>query len=611
VRGERSEPPPRGSVVRPLRATNQRRFSGRLRVTYLVVVALVLALGVRLAFIQIASGAYYAKASVQQVSTTVTIPSLRGAIYDRNGNVLAISAPTSLVVADDFQVTDATVLAAALSPYLSIKVSVLAKELARRSGYVVLDPDLSVATGHTLAAQEFPGIAVLSSSVRTTPNGTLAQSLLGGINASGVGSAGLEYQYQSILAGQTGTEQLLESSGINLPGTRVTVLKKAVPGLGLELTIDAPLQYVAEQDLARQLKDTGALSGVALVMDVKSGQILADASLVNTATSAGALGPIPSWGVSTGVAGIDQTVNNLAFSSVYEPGSVFKIVPFSAALDAGIITPTSKFTVPYSVVVDGRTFHDADFHATETLSATNIIAQSSNIGTIEISRHVGEARLLAQVERLGFGQVTDLNYPGETPGLLINANNWNGSDLGALPIGQVDAVPPIQVLDGYNAIANGGVFVEPQLERGFVSSSGALTPTATTPSHRALSAPVAAELTKMLEQVVLAGTGVEAEIPGYQIAGKTGTSQIPTPGQQSYLAGDYDASFVGFAPANHPVLSMLVMIQRPESTIYGGSIAAPVFQEVMSYALHHYGVPATGPTKVIKRSAASIDSDVT
>ena len=366
-----------------------------------------------------------------------------------------------------------------------------------------------------------------------------------------------------------------------------------------------------EQALGEQLRATGGLSGTAIVMDVKSGEILASASLVNTKVRAGALGPIPSWAKSIGVAGIEQTINNLAVSQVYEPGSVFKIVPFSAALDAGTISEGSHFSIPYSTTVGGRVFHDAERHGLLNLSATQILAQSSNIGTYEISKQVGEAGLLAQVERLGFGQVTALNYPGESAGLLVDAAHWYPSDLAALPIGQVDAVTPLQVLDAYNSIANDGIFVEPKLVRGYVSANGTLHATVKSSSHRALSSLVAETLNRMLQQVVLQGTGTLAVIPGYRVAGKTGTSQIPTPDHRSYIAGAYNASFVGFAPANNPVLSMIVIVQRPQTVIFGGSVAAPVFQRVMSYALHHYGIAASSSTVKITKNGTSISSDVT
>ena len=251
-------------------------------------------------------------------------------------------------------------------------------------------------------------------------------------------------------------------------------------------------------------------------------------------------------------------------------------------------------------------------HPLEHLTATQILAQSSNIGTYEIGKLVGENGILAQVERLGFGATTSANIPGETSGLLVNTSNWYTSDQVALPIGQVDAVPAIQVLDAYNTIANGGVFVEPQLVRGVVIGNGTVKATPTTPSRQALTPSVARTMNTMLQQVVLDGTGTNAIIPGYSVAGKTGTASIPYPGRDALLSGAYNASFVGFAPANAPVLSMIVVIERPTSTIFGGSVSAPVFQQVMSYALRHYGIPSNGTiVKPLKGAGVSIGSDLT
>lgn len=578
-------------------STPQRRAPGQRRIRLLrALLALgFCALGVRLVFLQIVDHAHYAKLSVDQVRVNLITTALRGGIYDRHGQILAVSRPTSLVIADDFQITDPAKEAAAMSPLIKVPVTKLVALLSRKSGYVVLNSQLDLTDGRKVASMYFPGIVVQDSSVRTYPDGTLATSLLGGTNASGAGSAGLEYGYNATLAGQTGiTRAFVSSSGVGLPASQSTVIRKAKPGVGLELTLDAPLQYVTERTLARDLKTYNALTGVALVMDVKTGEILADASLVNTKTKAGVLGPIPAWGKSVGVPGVEQTINDLSYTQAFEPGSMFKIVTFSAAMQEGVIKPTSVFTVPNSVIVGGRYFHDAENHGLLHLTATQILAQSSNIGTYEVGLRVGEAGLLAQVERLGFGQVTSVGYPGETAGLLVNASNWYTSDEVALPIGQVDAVPPIEILDAYNAIANDGVFVEPKIVRGFVYPNGTVKATPASATREVVTPAVDQALIKMFEQVVLVGTGVDAMIPGYQVAGKTGTANIPYPGKDLLLPGAFYASFVGFAPANNPVLSMLVVVERPTTNIYGGSVAAPVFQQVMSYALHHYGIPSGG-----------------
>ncbi len=585
----------------------------RLAAMRAVFAALFLVLAARLVAIQVLDHHHYAALSISQVREDLTTNALRAGIYDRYGQILAVSRPTSLVLADDFQIAHPATEAAALSPLVGVPVDKLTALLSERNGYVVVNGALNLAAGHRVASLQFPGIVVQSSSVRTYPNGPIATSVIGGTNASGAGSAGLEYEYQSMLAGKPGVSRAFVSSGgVSLPSTHTAVVSRAQPGVGLELTVDTSLQFVTERALARQLAAVDGVTGVALVMDVKTGEILADASLVNTRSNPGVLGATPAWGQSVGVRGVEQTINNLAFSQAYEPGSVFKVVTFSAALQAGLVAPSTVFAVPYSTNVGGRYFHDAEVHGLEHLTATQILAYSSNIGTYEVASRVGEAGLLAQVERLGFGQTTSVNFPGETSGLLVNAANWYASDRVALPIGQVDAIPPIQVLDAYNAIANGGVFVEPKLVRGYVGADGAVHKTPPSATRVALSPAVASTMVSMLEKVVLDGTGTNAIIPGYAVAGKTGTASMPYPGKDRLLSGAYSASFVGFAPANAPVLSMIVVIERPETTIFGGEAAAPVFQQVMSYALHHYGIPSTGTiVKPLTGGAASISSDVT
>ena len=330
-----------------------------------VFAALFLVLAARLVAIQVLDHRHYAALSVSQVREDLTTNALRAGIYDRYGQILAVSRPTSLVLADDFQITHPATEAAALSPLVGVPVGKLTALLSEHNGYVVVNEALNLTAGHRVASLQFPGIVVESSSVRTYPNGPIATSVIGGTNASGAGSAGLEYEYQSMLAGKPGVSRAFVSSGgVSLPSTHTSVVTRAQPGVGLELTVDTSLQFVTERALARQLAAVDGVTGVALVMDVKTGEILADASLVNTRSNPGVLGTTPAWGQSVGVRGVEQTINNLAFSQAYEPGSVFKVVTFSAALQAGDITPSSVFSVPNDVTVGGRYFHDAESHGT-------------------------------------------------------------------------------------------------------------------------------------------------------------------------------------------------------------------------------------------------------
>ncbi len=553
----------------------------------------------RLVDVQVLHAGAYEAAARGESSISVSLPSLRGGIYARDGSPLALSVATDDVVADDFQVAHPVNTALALSPILGIPATTLASQLHRPSGYVVLARQISQSMGQKISADAFPGISMIADSKRTVPNGNLAAPVVGFTNAAGHGAAGLEFGVNHLLAGTDGKETIMESpAGVALPQSPVTNQVATKPGSSIELTLDTQLQYESEQALASAIESSNAVSGTAVVMDVKTGQILSMANLV--ANHPGAIGAPSTTGTSAtgGVVpigpnnAVNEAPNNLAVTQLYEPGSVFKLVTFSAALQDGLINPNSDFTVPDQIKLDGSIFHDAEPHPTETLSATQILAQSSNIGTSEIAQGVGEQRLLSQVKALGFGQPTGLDFPGESPGLLATAAQWEPTDYVSLPIGQVDAVSALEVLDAYNAVANGGVFVAPKLVQATVSPAGTVTKTAPSATHEVFSPSVDTELTSMLEQVVNVGTGTSAAVPGYTVAGKTGTAQIPTQGHDSYVTGAYMASFVGFAPAVNPTLSMIVVLDRP-TPIFGGTVAAPVFSQIMSYALHRYDIPTT------------------
>jgi cell division protein FtsI (penicillin-binding protein 3) len=594
-------------------------------VRILLALALVL-LVARLVDVQVVHAGAYEAAARGESSISVSLPSLRGGIYARDGSPLALSVATEDVVADDFQVAHPVQTAEALSPLLNIPAATLAAKLHEPSGYVILARQLPQVIANKISSDAIPGITLIADAKRIVPNGNLASPLIGFTNAAGHGAAGIEYGDNSLLAGMNGKETIMESpSGVAIPQSPVTNQTPTTPGTGVELTIDSQLQYEAEQSLAKAIESSNALSGTAIVMDVKTGQILSMANLVENHPSANAA-PSASSTPATGANGVvpigphdavNEAPNNLAVTQLYEPGSVFKLVTFSAALQDGLINPNSVFTVPDQIMLDGSLFHDAETHPTEQLSATQILAQSSNIGTSEIAQGVGEQRLLAQVKELGFGQDTGLDFPGESQGLLATPAQWEPTDYVSLPIGQVDAVNALEVLDAYNTVANGGVFVGPKLVQGTVSPTGTLTPTAPSATHQVLSPSVNAELTNMLEQVVVSGTGTSATVPGYTVAGKTGTAQIPTAGHDSYIQGAYMATFVGFAPASNPTLSMIVVLDRP-TPIFGGTVSAPVFSQIMSYALHRYDIPTTpgaaagnGPGASTPPPATSQTQDIT
>lgn len=610
------------------------RRSRALRVVLLVVFVVLM---IRLVDVQEFSHRHYASLSTAELTQVVSVPALRGGIYDRNGQVLSESVIKQTVVADPFIIKDPAKEASELAPVLGVPAAQLRADMTEHSGFVYLARRVPAQVASKVSALTLPGINLIDESQRVQPDGQLALPVIGTVNSAGAGAGGLEYQYQSQLAGKAGTQQLLESpSGVALSSaTRTGTAARS--GTGLELTLDQSVQYVAEQALGAEIVASHATSGIAIVMDVKTGDILAEANLdathASSTTAANSTAPStttttapPSAAqaartlaaatsgagssaasftspVDTLPAGVVEAPSNSAVTQVYEPGSVFKLVTFSASLQDGIITPMTPFVVPGALPVGGYIFHDAEAHGTETLTASDILAQSSNIGTIEIASKLGETRLLGQIGHLGFGKPTGLNFPGESQGLVLGPAAWTGSSIGSTPIGQDDAVTAQQLVDAYNAVANGGVLVQPRLVRGFVNADGSVTPAPPSPTRRVIAPAIDSELTTMFEGVVTHGTGTSGAIAGYTVAGKTGTAQIPSPNHVGYTPGAFYGTFAGFAPAQAPVLSAVVVLEHP-TPIYGGAVAAPVFAKIMEYALHHYGIPtSTTATTATARGA--------
>jgi cell division protein FtsI (penicillin-binding protein 3) len=545
---------------------------------------LLLALTVRVVFLQ-GLGSFYTSFGSGETYQTTSLPALRGTIYDREGNVLAESVPRFDVVADDYLVnhplgsprpaTDA----AKLAPILHQLATVLEVELSRTgrgSGYVVIGRLVSRSVADAVSNDHLLGVTVIPDVQRFDPGGQLLTPILGLAGEQQPGSdlekglTGAEYVYDSLLSGRSGSEVIPETpNGNKLPGAASHVAG-AHQGASIVLTIDEPLQYVVTKDLAAQIKATHAASGDCIITDPRTGDILALVDLVNHHGK------------------IVQASSVAALMMVYQPGSVMKLVTIAGALQSDLITPETTLTVPYTVYRGGYPFQDAEFHPTERLSVAQILANSSNVGTIEIASMLGPQRLYHFLRLFGYGSYTGLGWPGAPTGLLANVDNWWGSSMGSIPIGTGEAVTPMQILDAYNAVANGGVFVEPRLVQAVVGPNGTEHAVPLSGRHRILDAYTASEIVPLLEGVVADGTGTAAHIPGYMVAGKTGTAQIP--GNGGYIPGAWMATFVGFLPAKNPQLSGIVVLNRP-TPIYGGLVSAPVFSEIMRYALRHFDVP--------------------
>ncbi len=577
---------------------SQRRGLGpRGRIRSLVLLILVtsafVAIGIKLVVIQGVNSDRYLAAGASEWEQAVTLPAERGSIVDRNGDELAMSIPQTTIYADPHQVSNASADATDLAPILSMPAGTVQKLLTENRGFVYLARTVSDATAAKVTALDLAGIYSLKEPKRFYPAGQLALPLLGMVGTDNKGLGGLEYQYNSILAGQPGESiTQIDPNGREVPGGR-QVYRAPVAGQDLVLSIDEPLQYQTEQALAQAIVAAKAKQGIALLMNSKTGEILADAELtmpgpgnkqppavpvkLNTAPTAPGAAP-----ASVPVEASSAT----AFTDVYEPGSVNKLITISAALQTGVIVPADVFSIPDSYPVAGTTFHDAENHVTEHWTVTDILANSSNIGTIQIAQHLGKTNLLKYVHAYGLGSSTDINFPGESAGLL--PTYWSGTSIADVPIGQGIAVTAIQMLAAYNTIANGGVYVPPKLVDATIDDKGRehLLPSAS--PHRVVSPKVASEMKTMLEEVVRVGTGTAANLNPYTVAGKTGTALVPSP-QGGYEGGHYVASFAGFVPAEDPQITGMVVID--DTPDYGAAASAPTFATIARDALHTFSIP--------------------
>ncbi|MGH9169282.1 MAG: peptidoglycan D,D-transpeptidase FtsI family protein [Acidimicrobiales bacterium] len=558
---------PKVTPIRKVRTPNHRR---RLQIVFGIAGCAGAALLARVVEVQGLNAANYAAYGKSELYHKATLPALRGTIYDRNGNVLAASVPRVDVVADDYLVPKTQDDESNLAKVLGIPVGKLHGLLDEKNGYLTLARQVPASEEAAVSSLNLPYVNFVADPERVEPDGDLFTPLLGQVGFDGTGLSGLEYDQQRLLAGTAGHEEVAAGpAGQDLPDGPQDVVA-AQQGQGLVTTLDEPLQFEATKALAAQIQSTHADSGTVVVLDSKTGGILAMVNLTK--------GPHGS---------VVPAEQNAAVTSVYQAGSVMKLATISGALQQGLISPTSVFTVPYTIYVGGWPFQDADYHATEQLPVSQILAQSSNVGTIEIAHLLGPQLLYHYLWDLGYGQKTDLEWPGESAGILPAENTWPAADMGTIPIGTGEAVTAMQVVDAYNAVANGGVYVPPRLVQATVSPSGTQHVLPMAKTHRVLDASTAADILPMLELVTSDGTATEAQVPGYTVAGKTGTAQIP--GNGGYIAGAWMATFVGFAPAQDPKLTAIVVLDHPDD-FFGGSASAPVFSTIMSYALRHFDI---------------------
>jgi cell division protein FtsI (penicillin-binding protein 3) len=454
----------------------------------------------------------------------------------------------------------------------------LAENLSADAGFTYVARRVDDAVAEAVEGLDLPGISFLEEPKRFTPSGDLGRSVLGEVGVDNDGLFGLERQYDDVLTGEPG-ELIIEKDpdGRTIPGGTLEK-QPAERGDDLVLTIDRSMQYETERALAAQITATGAKGGTAVVANPRTGEILA---LANFTTDQ-----------ETGE--IVVTGNNMGATAVYEPGSVNKVITVAAALEEGLVEPSTLITVPDSLQVSDHLYTDHDPHPTEDYSVTRILTESSNIGTIKLADMLGKDTFDSYLRRFGFGSKTALDFPNEAAGVLLAPEDYNGTSMGSIPIGQGIAVTAMQMLEAYNVLANDGVYVPPKLVMDTIDSAGARHPVDGGDARRVVSEETAEQMREMLVNVVAEGTGTRGGITGYSVAGKTGTARKPVPeGGYQDAAGNYHyvANFVGFVPAENPELSIIVVIDEPAGDIYGGTVAAPVFADLAQYGLRLFRIP--------------------
>lgn len=532
---------------------------------------LVLAAG-RTVYLGVLRGATLRKAASNEQVTDEAVIAPRGTITDRNGVDLAVSEPAQDISADPYLITDPLGAAQRLAPLLGQTQASVLRELSQRTGFVYLARALPARAAQAVLALKIAGVSGTPAMRRVYPRGTLAAQVLGEVGTEGTGLAGIEYSRNALLSGRSG-ERRVVSDALGQP-VSITETHQEVPGKSLSLTLDANIQQRVEDVLGAVAQDFDPKNATAIVMDPRTGAILALANWPQV--NANDPGAFPEEAMEDRAVGLD-----------YEPGSTFKVVAVSGALEAGLITPNTPFNVPDQIQVAEKTIHDDTEHPEETLTTGQILARSSNVGAITIAKLEGVETFNSWVHRYGFGSPTGVDLPGEEAGVTLAPEHYSGSSIGNLPIGQGELVTPMQMATAYAAIANGGILRAPHI----VGSIGGR-PQPEPAGHRVISTATAAELRQMLEGVLgPEGTASQVSIPGYQLAGKTGTASKIDPATGEYSQTAYVASFIGFAPASDPQLLCAVVVNEPQSgSIYGGAVAAPAFGQIMSFALPYLGI---------------------
>jgi len=572
----------------------QQLVQDRIRKIVAILIVVFLLFGLRLIDIQAIRAKGFVNRANNELSKSATLLAPRGSISDINGVELARSISAINIAVDQTVVNDPITAAKIVAPILGMSYGQLLPEITGERRYVLIAKDITPAKWREVnsaiegyntevlkskdgISKRIGGFVPERSYIRDYPSGAITSSLIGIINDQGTGAAGIESSLNGLLSGVNGKYIYANGRGNIIPGSE-QVSVEAKSGTSIRLTIDRDVQWVAQNAISQAVASSKAKSGTVIVMDPKTGAILAQASAPTFDPNSNSI--------------TQEKLKNPAVQEVYEPGSTGKVITVAAAMQEGLVSPDTVFTIPYSMKVSDGVFHDHEKHPTQRLTTTGLLAVSSNTGSIQIGQKLGKDNLYDYLRKFGIGESTNSKLPGESVGILHPVKDWSGTSLPTISFGQGYSVTAIQATSVFATIANDGVRVKPSILAGVVDESGKYTPAKPNESIKVLSAETAINLRAMMESVVSKdGTAPTAAIPGYRVAGKTGTAMRYNTSCSCYSG--YTASFIGFAPADQPKYVVSVTIQDPQGLHWGGALAGPVFKKVMSFVLQNERIKPT------------------
>jgi cell division protein FtsI (penicillin-binding protein 3) len=590
--------PRRAPRIQPPRVFTPGDPSGRIRGWQIISLILLSVVAARVIDLQVIQGPALAATALRDATTTKDLPAQRGVISDRNGVPLAVTVDAVNVTADQTLVAPKAkspeekraaqrVAARKLASVLGGDPLGYQQRLDGKRHFVYIKKGITPATWQKLLALNIPGIYSEPAKKRTYPAGSVAANVIGFVRADGQGGGGLEYGLDRELAGTPGSSVFQRGwRGQAIPTTTATGTDP-IPGTNVTLTIDRDVQWVAQKAIAERVKFARADSGTVVVMNPRTGQIYA-------------LATVPTFDPNKPAEAVQANIGNRALSQVFEPGSTSKIMTLAAVIEERKATALTPFTIPPTLVRPWKTFHDHDKHGYERLTLNGVLAKSSNIGTILAADTIGGAKLYSYLKKFGIGSPTGLQFPGESRGYIPAPADWSPTSFGTIAFGQGLSLNVVQAASIFATIANDGVRVSPTLIAGSTGSDGQYHAAATPASSRVVRVATARTVRSMLESVVSdEGTAPMAAIPGYRVAGKTGTADRPNPAPhpRSKPYKGYTSSFIGFAPADNPSIVVAVILDNPRNGHYGGVLAGPVFKSVMTYSLEHFRIPPTGAAR--------------